>query len=204
VSTHTAIYARTFQFQLVLTAAERELDRRFPGAPIALWPSSHFPPIYGDLFRRDRVPTFFAIGDAGNGWRVAHFNCFAQLERLAGSLSRDINNRVIVVNVQTVSCCYFLGVHDAGERVRAFNYEDGNWILNDGSPFEFEREVMVANIRESNIVRFCQGLGLMPDSFRGAIASWQIIALATQPPDATSDDPTPPRQIPFWKRLIGW
>ncbi|MFN7953346.1 MAG: hypothetical protein U0610_16600 [bacterium] len=97
--------------------------------------------VYGSGFATSAErPTIFAIASLGDGWLVAHFNCFSDMADLAPLLSARFGARVIVVNAQTTSDAYLLAVYEHGCVRRVLEYCDG-LTRNEGEPFAFEGEI---------------------------------------------------------------
>lgn len=188
MGTHTAIYVHSNDSVPVQKAVAEFLANAFPGEPVMQLSDQPFPPLYGDLFRcGGSSPTVFAIAPCPAGWCTVHFNSFNDVAPLADRLSQVASARVLVLKMQTTACCYYLSIHEGGNRVRAFDYSDGELTLNSGEPFPFEQDILDRDIRESQVEHFCLHLGLPLNTRENFPDAWAIVQLKNQrPPQRTT------------------
>ncbi|MFO0943154.1 MAG: hypothetical protein U0930_20655 [Pirellulales bacterium] len=201
MSTHTAVY-----FEGVRVTKLEESIRAFfadndPSKELTSSVSSSLP-IYGDLFHFGKLPTAFSFAECPVGWCTAHFNCFSRLTDFANSYSLLLKNRVIVLNMQSTSCCYYIGVHESGTLRRAISVENGDCSLQHGEPFEFEAESRVdGRSRESAVIQYCHSLGLTITGQACHPPVWHHIRLVDQPASRTYTATT--KSLPWWKWIFG-
>lgn len=202
VGTHTAIYAETDDVSRFGDAIRSFLETSHPGEDIVSATDTRMP-IYGDMFRFVDVPTVFAYAACPVNWCTAHFNCFAHLESLANSLSTLLNTQVVVLNIQTVSSCYYVSVHRNGHQTRAFNFEDGEHVLDVGPPLDFESDDFPDPEKCGNdFDAYCDELGLPIGTRENFAAEWSFVQLSNQPPKRQFTAPAQPAK-PWWKRILG-
>lgn len=200
MSTYTAVHFETCDFIRVGKILEGNLEANFPEREIRIHTSAVLP-IYGAMFTHSERPTAFSYAQCPKGWCTAHFNYFSELENFANDSSRALQARVVVLNVQTTSCCYYLGLHEQGVRRRAFAYADGNWSLQEGSLLPFEIDTPLdSDIRESDIVRFCAGLNLPIGTSECYPDTWTHIQIV-EPPTQKKAKEQSSRPSAFQRRL---
>lgn len=200
MATHTSIYFENSKLEEVEEALRAFFNEVFPSKELITTSSAQLP-IYGDLFQFGKFPTAFSYATCPEGWCTAHFNCFSRFSDFAQLQSQSLATRIVVLNIQSNSSCYYIGVHEFGSLRRAFAYEDGEWTLQYGEPFPFERDSPLADdIRESDIERFCREYGLRTAGHDCYPEKWYHIQLVDQPEKWKSETITKP--IPWWKRLL--
>ena len=209
MGTYTALHVRTEDSAEVLPFLSDALRQDYGELEQAHASNVPFPPLYGYLFRNSSTaPTMYAAAGFPGGWTVVHFNSFSHVQRLANTVSAHFNQSVIVLVVQTTGCAYYLGLHESGQQRRAVQIDDGEVALWEGTPFEFEKEIVpeafeedasYLPFRESELEQYCARWNLPLDAVQDTRRPWAICTLKEPPPL-----PPPPRRRRSWlNRLLG-
>ena len=200
MATHTSIYFENTKLEIVEEALRAFFNEVFPSKELISTSSAQLP-IYGDLFHFGEFPTAFSYAACPEGWCTAHFNCFSRLSDFAQLQSQLLATRIVVLNIQSNSSCYYIGVHEFGSLRRAIAYEDGEWTLQYGEPYPFERDSPLTDvIRETDIERFCREFDLRITGRDCFPEKWCHIQLVDQPEKRKYEAIA--RPIPWWKRLL--
>jgi hypothetical protein len=162
-------------------------------------------------------PRAFAVGVQQPGWATAHVGAFEGIGELADALSEQLGVRVVVGQGQTTSEAWRVSVHEEGRTRRHLEFADGDWVVQQGTPFAFESQPLGTNIAEpgeepcydfgfDEASAYCTELGFQFWSDRQPEAGWLWLRGG---PQAAQPDPAGPEGVaaggarPWWRRMLG-
>jgi hypothetical protein len=141
VATYCAVHVLTPRLDAVVEAIAVELTER--GRRPSVASGIDFP---HDLYKLSAgfftgKASMWAVGQVTPECVVAHFASFDTQDDLADRLSAELDARVVVTLIQTVSESHYVGVHEGGRLRRRLSVDDYVDGFDEGEAFEFEAEL---------------------------------------------------------------
>lgn len=164
-------------------------------------------------------PHSFAVGVQEPHWVTVHVGAFEGVGELADALSAQLEVRVVVGQGQTTSEAWRVSVHEKRQTLRHVEFADGDWAVQEGTPFAFESQPLGTNIAEpgyepfydfgfDEAMAYCNELGFQLWSDRQPEGGWVWIrgGAAGAPPgggDAGGAESAGGAPRSWWRRLLG-